>query len=304
MVFRGTAFGPLDEHAYPIPPLDYDIGLRIAEMERLGVDVQVLSLSPLLFQYGVPAAEAVPRARLLNDELAAVQRARPERFRALGTLPLQDPDASVEELERVMGTLGMAGVQVGANVWGRDLDGPDLVRVLERAEQLGAVVFIHPAIMQSYPGAVANMDRIGDFYLRNLIGNPLDTTIAIARLLFGGTLERLPRLKLYLAHGGGYAVFGMGRFAHAHGVRHETAAAQRDPRELLRNVYVDTIVHDPPTLRYVVEMLGAERVMMGSDYPTDMGPADPVGAIDAAGFDAQTRALVLGGNAARLFGIG
>lgn len=304
LVFRGTGVGSLsDEHAYPVVRSEFDVEERLRGMAEQGVDVQVLTASPMLFQYGLESAEAIDHCRSLNDELAELARGHPQSFVSLGMLPAQDAAASVIEIKRVVRDLGMPGVQLGANVWGEDLDAPRLRPVLEAANDLGAVVFVHPAVSQSPPDAVANMARLGDFYLRNLIGNPLDTTIAIARLVFSGLIDDLERVRFIFAHAGGFTPFGVGRLDHGYRVRPEASAISTPPSEVLKRVFLDSISHLPQGLRLMVELLGQEQIVLGSDYPYDMGPADPVGDVRSAGLPKAAEAAILSGNALRLFGL-
>lgn len=271
---------------------------RIREMDALGVDVHVLSTAPFFFNYHLEPAEALQASRELNDEIAAIVRAHPARFAGLATVPLQDAGAAAEELARAM-EQGLKGAEVCTHVNGRNYDDPAFRPFFAAAERLGAFLFFHP----HSPTAA---DRLGRYYLGNLIGNPLETTITIASLVFGGVLDRYPGLKLCFAHGGGYACYGIGRMDHGYAVRPEPRAElQRPPGEYLRRCTYDCIVHSHRALHFLLDTVGPESVLLGSDYPFDMGYADPVGwLLEVPGLSEGVRAQVLGGNAARLLGLG
>jgi aminocarboxymuconate-semialdehyde decarboxylase len=274
-----------------------DLDGRVSEMDRLRVDTQVLSLVPLLFGYDLPGGDAVALARDTNDEIAGYVRDRPGRFLGLASLPLQDTDAAIAELERAMGLPGFVGVQLGTNVNGLAWDDPSLFPVLEAAERANAFVFFHP----NDPRARNVLEK---YYTRNLIGNPLETTMHVAALIFGGVLDRLPDLRMALAHGGGYATFAIGRYDHGNRVRPEAKDVANVPSDYLRRFYVDALVHSAKAARYLVDVMGEDRVVMGSDFPADMGPADPVGEIERNPYlsDAE-KASILGANLVRELGI-
>jgi aminocarboxymuconate-semialdehyde decarboxylase len=249
---------------------------RTATMDRLCVDVQVVSLSPTMHWYTSDPAQAGAFARHANDELAALVQQHPDRYLGLGYLPLQNVPASLRELERCMTELGFIGVMVGTNIGGRDWDDPTLFPVLERATDIGAFVFFHPA-----RGRAA--DWLDRYHLENLIGNPLETTAAAAALIFGGVIERLPGLRACLAHGGGYCCGNVGRWDHGWRVRQEChAQIGKLPSEYLRMFYFDSLTHSDDALRALVDLVGADHILLGSDYPADMAAANPVGVILAS----------------------
>jgi aminocarboxymuconate-semialdehyde decarboxylase len=266
---------------------------RIGAMDRMGVDIQILSLVPLLFGYDLDHTEAVGLARDTNDEIKGCIDGDPGRFLGLGGVPAQRPDAAVAELERVMATPGFVGITLGTNVSGRAWDDPALFPILEAAERLDAYVFFHPV-------DVRGREVLSRYYLHNLLGNPLETTMAVAALVFGGVLDRLPRLRLGLAHGGGYIAFAIGRLDHGNRVRPEARDMRLVPSDYLRRFHVDALTHSPGAVRYLVDVMGVERVVMGSDFPADMGPADPVGDIRRdPHLDGAAKAAILGGNLMR-----
>lgn len=270
-----------------------DLDGRIAEMDRLRVDTQMLSLVPLLFGYDLAPKDAVSLARDTNDEIAGYVRDRPGRFIGLASLPLQDVDAAIAEMERTAAMPEFAGIELGTNVNGTSWDDPSLFPVLDAAERLDRFVFYHPCDPRA-------RDVLQPYYSRNLIGNPLETTMLVASLIFGGVLDRLPTLRLALAHGGGYATFAIGRFDHGRRVRPETQGMADVPSDYLRRFFVDALVHSPTTVRYLVDVMGIDHVVMGSDFPADMGPVDPVGEIERNELlDDDEKAAILGANLVR-----
>ena len=273
---------------------------RLAVMDRQGVDMQLLSSPPYFFNYHLPAGEAEAAARELNDEIAQAMREAPTRIGGLATVPLQEPARAVAELERAM-ALGFQGAALGTHADGRDFDDPALFPFFQAAERLGALLFFHP-----HAPATQASGRGRTYYLENFVGFPLDSTIAIASLIFGGVLDRFPSLKLVFAHAGGYACFAIGRWDHGFGVRREPRARiARPPRDYLRLLYVDTITHDYAALRYVVETMGADHVVLGSDFPFDMGYESPVEWLNRApGLSPGDRERILGGTLRELAGLG
>jgi aminocarboxymuconate-semialdehyde decarboxylase len=276
----------------------WDAPTRIAESDRDGVSVQVLSTVPVMFSYWAPPRRALELARRLNDHIAEVQAARPERFVGLGSVPMQDPELAIGELERCMRDLGLAGIQIGSNVNGANLDSPELFPVFEAAQQLGAAMFVHP-------WEVVGRERMARYWLAWLVGMPAETSLAICSLIFSGVLERLPRLRVAFAHGGGAFPGTFGRIAHGFDVRPDLCAVGNavPPEEYLRRIYVDSLVHDPLALRFLVERMGAQRVALGSDYPFPLGEARPGKLIDSSGFPEETRARLLHGTALEWLGL-
>jgi aminocarboxymuconate-semialdehyde decarboxylase len=271
---------------------------RVRRMDELRVDTQVLSLVPLLFGYDLPVADAVALTRDTNDEIEGYIRDHPGRFLGFASLPLQDTDAAVAELQRAMALPGFVGVELGTNVDGKAWDDPSLFPILQAIEQANALVFFHPCDVR----ASSVLDK---YYARNLIGNPLETTMLVASLVFGNVLDRLPGLRLCLAHGGGYATFAIGRFDHGNRVRPEAKDMARIPSDYLERFYVDALVHNAQAARFLVDVMGIDRVVMGSDFPADMGPVDPVGEIERNPYlSADEKAAILGGNLVRELGLG
>jgi aminocarboxymuconate-semialdehyde decarboxylase len=271
---------------------------RLRDMDKMGVDVQAISPSPNHFLYWLPSDVARRASRIINEHLAGIVRAHPDRFVALAHVPLQDAEAAAAELEHCVGELGFRGAEIGTNVAGAEISrGRDVFWA--KAQELGIVLFMHP---HGFTGG----ERLSDHYFINVIGNPLDTTVAIGYLVFDGILERFPKLKVVAAHGGGYAAHYPGRMDHVWSARADARTALRKaPRRSLAKVYFDTIVFDREQLRHLVTLWGADHVLVGTDYPFDMGMYDPRGFIGGCAFLKNgERAKLLGLNAARLLKIG
>lgn len=268
---------------------------RVTRMDRMRIDVQVLSLSPSMHLHGLDGAAGAALSRDTNDAISEMVERHPTRFRGLAFLPLQEPRSAVAELERVMASPAFVGAMVGTHVEGMDWDDPRLEPVLEAAESLGALVFIHPAAVR----ASALLSR---YHLRNLVGNPLETTVAVASLVFGGVLDRHPELAVCLAHGGGYVCWGAGRLDHGSRVRAE-AAVRSMPSQYLRRLYFDSLTHDERALRYLIDKVGIERVVLGTDDPADMAQDDPVTWLEGcSSILPEERRAILGANLSRLLG--
>jgi aminocarboxymuconate-semialdehyde decarboxylase len=290
-------FGTLDVagNVYrKFPHGGWDLQRRLRDMAASEVDVQVLSVCPQTFVYAQPAKLAAAFARIQNEQLAKLVKAHPDRFLAIATLPLQAPKLAADELRHAMRVLGLRGMQIGSNVAGKNLDDPELEPVWATAAELGAFILLHPI-------NVAGADRLSSYYLGNLIGNPLDTTIAAACLAFSGVLERYPALKICLAHGGGFVPYQAGRFVHGWHVRAEPKRKLgKPPTESLQRFYFDTIVHSKEVLEFLVGNAGAGRVLLGSDYPFDMGMTDGVAQVRGSAIRPADQSAVLGGNARSL----
>jgi aminocarboxymuconate-semialdehyde decarboxylase len=273
----------------PMPSEIWDVDLRLRDMDANDVDVQVLSPTVFTFYYGQEPALSLACAAIQNEEIAAVMKRNPDRFLGLGSVPLQAPDLAAKELRRSMTKLGLRGAMIGTNVNGRNLDDPALAPFWAVAEELGAFLFIHPH------GGIFG-ERLGSYYMKNFVGLPFDTTIAAASLVFGGVLERYPRLKICLSHGGGYVPYQAGRFQHAYDVRPEAKAhLPNGPGASLGRLYYDTILHSKSALEFLISSAGPDRVLLGSDYPFDMGNLDCVARVRALSIESDVRDLILGG---------
>ncbi|SHK58940.1 aminocarboxymuconate-semialdehyde decarboxylase [Pseudonocardia thermophila] len=274
-----------------------DPAQRIADMDRTGIDVQAISAAPPQFYYWADPALGRRLARMQNEHLAEFARDRPDRFVALATVPLQDVEAAVAELHHGVRELGMRGVEICTNVNGLDLDDRRFRPFFAAAAELGVPVLLHP---HGFTGG----DRLTEYYLTNVVGNPLDTTVAATRMIHSGLLEELPDLALVFVHGGGYLPFYSSRMDHAWAHRPEgrRCIPNRPPSEYLRRCYVDALVYDAAHLRFLVQQMGADHVVVGTDYPYDMGDEHVVELIrEALPTDAAEQ--VLGATAARLLGL-
>ena len=297
-LYAGAKSAAHNRSLFPeLRPKMTDAGQRIRDMDAMGVDIQILATFVSQFYYWTDGELGQRIARLQNERLAELVADRPDRFVAIGTVPLQDSTRAVAELEHVMGPLGFKGVQISSSVDGIDLDDPRFVPFFERAEQLGAVVVIHP-------NGWDTGRRLDDYYLINVIGNPLDSTVALTRLIFAGRLAQFPGLKLCVVHGGGYTPFYSARMDHAWEVRPECREdIDEPPSTYLRRVHFDTMVFSARQVGHLVEFAGADHVLLGTDYPFDMGERDPLGLTDRLGVSDADRDLIRGGNAVRLFDI-
>ena len=267
---------------------------RLADMDKMGVEIQAISVSPFQFMYSLDPELGRKTARATNENLAAIVQKHPDRFVALANVPLQAPGAAAEELEYCVKRLGFRGVEIGTNVAGEEVSrGRDAFWAAVQA--LDVMVFMHP---NGFTGG----ERLADHYFINVIGNPLDTTVALGYLVFDGVLERFPKLKIVAAHGGGYISHYPARMDHVWNAREDARTVlKKAPRRSLAKVYFDTIVFDRDQLRHLVNLWGADHVVVGTDYPYDMGWYDPRGFLDGCDFlkDAD-KAKILGLNAAKL----
>ncbi|HTU01393.1 MAG TPA: amidohydrolase family protein [Candidatus Sulfotelmatobacter sp.] len=288
MMVGGRPYGPITPHYYDAQP-------RLKEMDKMGVDLQVLSLNPPMV-YWAPPDLGAHLARVYNDTLAASVAEAPDRLAGLATVPLQDAPAAAAELTRAIRELKLKGVYIGSNVNGKDLDHPDLFPFFQAAEALRAPVFIHPV-------DVLGVERLRAYYLHNGLGNPYETALAAARLIFGGVLDRLPRLQVCLAHAGGALPGLIGRLDRVYKMRREAKvnSLRRAPSTYLRRFTFDTITHHEPALKYLIGLVGADRVALGTDYRFDMGTMDPVGAVQRLRpLSKADRTAILSGTATKL----
>jgi aminocarboxymuconate-semialdehyde decarboxylase len=274
----------------PLPDAIFDPEKRLADMDTQRVDLQIIAIPPPNFHYHVPPEVGVDFARIQNEELLSLSDGRPDRFHVFGALPLQAVEASVREVEYLAGFPRVRGVQIGSNVAGTDHDDPGLEPVWQALEDAGLPVWMH-----ADQRAIAGAERLDTYYLQNLIGIPMESTIAIAKLMFGGVLERHPGLRFGVTHGGGFAPYQVGRWQHGWEVRTEPKVNVPDatPRELFSMFYFDSLTHDPVSLRMLGERMGWDHVLLGSDYPFDMASTDPVGAIEEADVGAEAETQIL-----------
>ena len=280
----------------PFPRGGFDLERRFADMAAAEVDVQVLSATPQSYLYEQEASLAAACAAIQNDQIAKLVAAHPDRFLGIATLPMQAPERAAAELERAVRSLKLRGAMIGSNVMGRNLDHPELEPLWAAAAAFGCLMLIHPV-------NVGAAERLRSYYLNNLIGNPLDTTIAAACLVFGGVLERHPGLKVCLVHGGGFVPYQAGRWAHGWQVRPEPKVnIKQSPQPWIDRFYYDTILHSQTSLAFLVGSASPARVLLGSDYPYDMGTLECVRQVKALAISEADKATVLGGEAWKLLG--
>jgi len=273
-------------------PLMTDPVRRLAAMDAAGVDVQLVSPSPSHYHHCADPDLADRLCRAANTATALHCSAAPERLLGLGLIPLQHPDLALSALDHAL-SLGLLGVEISSHAPGRDLSDPAFEPLWARAAATGAVVFLHPF-------GCSLDERLDRWYLSNTVGQPTENAVALSHLIFSGVLDRHPDLRLLVAHGGGYLPTHIGRSDHAWRVRPDAAGCAHPPSAYLRRMWFDSLVHAPDVLRALVATVGADRVVLGSDFPFDMGSTDPVGALRAAGLSDADFAAIRGGNAGAL----
>ncbi len=270
---------------------------RLADMDAMGVDIQAISPSPTQYYYWAERELAEAIVMGVNEHIAEVCASAPDRFVGLGTVALQHPALAADQAEHAVRKLGLKGVEISTLIDGVDAGDPRFDVFWARMEALDAVVFMHP--MGTSIGA-----RLNRFYLSNIVGNPAETTMALSQMIFGGVFDRYPGLKLLAAHGGGYLPAYAARSDHGWDVRPEAHGCKEPPSAYLRRLWYDTIVYDPDQLQRLIDFVGADRIVVGTDYPFDMGDYDPHALVDAlAGVSEGERTAILGWNAKALLGL-
>ena len=278
-----------------IGPKLMTLAARFDDMDAMGVDMQVISLSPTQYFYTVDdrdMASSVTTAA--NERIAETCAAHPDRLAGLGTVSLQYPDLAAAQLHRAMRDQGLRGVEISSHVNGANISDRQFDAFWTTADELGAIVFLHP-------WGTNVGDRLKRHYLGNTVGQPMETAIALSNLIFEGTLDRHPGVKIVAAHGGGYLPLYINRSDHAYSVRPEVCGCAHHPSTYLSRIWFDSLVYEPEHLRRLIEVVGASQVVLGTDYPFDMGHYDPAGLF--TNLDPDTQAAIAGGNAAALLGI-
>jgi aminocarboxymuconate-semialdehyde decarboxylase len=297
---RGMEYALVGGRRQALPPrAKWTPEERLADMDSLGVDVHVVSPYVGFYNYHLPVDVARATSAATNDEIAGMIRAWPERFAGLGTLPMQDVKAAIAETERCMTQLGLKGVEINDHVNGRTLDEPEFRPFWKAAQKLGALVFFHQG------GDTVVTPRSARYHLPNTIGNLADRAVTFATLVFGGVMDEFPDLKICLGHGGGYTCYGIGRMDHGWQVRSEARVhITQPPSAYLGRFYYDCIVYTEPALRFLIDSVGADRVVFGTDWPYDMALDWPVAwVLGMKGLSQEEKEAILWKNLERLLGL-
>lgn len=276
----------------------FEVDLRLKEMDETEVTVQVLSTIPVLFNYWARPKDGLETSRFFNDHIAESVNKHPDRFIGIGTVPLQDIDLAIKEMERCTTELKMPGLEIGSNINGKNLSDPSFFPFYEAAERLGCALFIHPWEMMGE-------DQMQKYWLPWLVGMPAETSRAICSMIFGGVLERFSKLRVAFAHGGGSFPFTIGRIEHGFNVRPDLVAIDNpiNPKDYLGKFWIDSLVHDEDALHYIIKLMGEDRICMGSDYPFPLGEQHPGKLIEEIGLAKELKAKLLFENAREWLGI-
>eukprot|EP01120_Amphizonella_sp_Union-15-10_P013132 TRINITY_DN6065_c0_g1_i1.p1 TRINITY_DN6065_c0_g1~~TRINITY_DN6065_c0_g1_i1.p1 ORF type:complete len:342 (-),score=58.38 TRINITY_DN6065_c0_g1_i1:51-1076(-) len=291
MLIDGKLFREIEENCW-------NTNTRIKECDKTNVQVQVLSTIPVLFNYWAKPEHALDSSRYLNDHIAKSVEDNPKRFVGLGTLPMQAPDLAIKELRRCVLDLGLSGVQIGTHVNDWNLDAKELFPFFEEASRLGACIFVHPWDM-------VGKERMQNYWMPWLVGMPAETCIAITSLVLGGVLEKLPNLKIGFAHGGGSFPYTIGRIEKGFKVRPDLCAVntKTNPREFMGKFWVDSLVHDPKSLEYLIDVVGPSRIMLGSDYPFPLGEECPGSMVESMKLPRETQEMIFADSALEFLGL-
>ena len=276
----------------------WDPLVRIDECKKTNVDVQVLSTIPALFNYWAKPDDALFTSKFINDHISMIVNDHPKHFLGLGTLPMQDEKKAILELERCIKELGLAGIQIGSNINGLNLNEPSVLSIFEVAREMGASVFVHP-------WDIMGKDKMEKYWLPWLVGMPAETSRAICSMIFGGVFEQLPDLRVAFAHGGGAFPATVGRIQHGFNVRPDLCAVDNDiaPIDYLGKFWVDSLVHDMEMLRYLIDKVGDKKITLGSDYPFPLGEQIPGSMIEKSGLKSSIKENILYKNALDWLGL-
>jgi aminocarboxymuconate-semialdehyde decarboxylase len=277
----------------------WDGGVRVKDCDHTNVDIQVLSTVPVMFSYWAKPEDTLDLSKYLNDHIASVINDYPGRFLGLGTIPMQSPDLAIKELERCMKDLKLSGIQIGSHINDWNLDDEKLFPIYEAAEELGASIFVHPWDMMG-------KEKMPKYWLPWLVGMPAETSLAICSMIFGGVFEKFKNLKVCFAHGGGSFPITIGRIEHGFNVRPDLVAIDNNinPREYIGKFYFDSLVHDEMALKFLVDLVGDEKIILGSDYPFPLGEHHPGKLIESmSSLNKESKEKLLWKNAVEFLGI-
>ena len=276
----------------------FDPVVRIKEMEETAVTMQVLSTIPVLFNYWAKPADGHETSRFFNDHIADTVSREPEKFIGIGTVPLQDVELAIAEMERCVHELKMPGLEIGSNINGMNLGDPSFFPFYKRAEELGCALFIHPWEMMGET-------QMQQYWLPWLVGMPAETSRAICSLIFSGAMEKFPNLRLAFAHGGGSFPLTIGRIEHGFNVRPDLVAIHNpnNPRNYIGNFWIDSLVHDPKAMQYIIDVMGADKICLGSDYPFPLGEHRPGELIDQMDISNELKEKLFSRNAFEWLGM-